>query len=214
MSDRPISIELKSISEIENEPTFALTFVIFNEEHRQKKTLFVSQAKCRELGLSRGKISAETFELLEKEAKRSSAYQKGAGILGYGVNSVKSIKLKLKQRGYDDDAVEYAAERLESEGYIREIEDAKRLAEQCACKLWGPKRILSHLFSKGYCDEALSAAREQLEGVDFSKNCKKLILKRYRVFPTQKKDADRAIASLMRYGYSVSQIKEALKDLK
>ena len=49
-------------------------------------------------------------------------------------------------------------------------------------------------------------------GVDFDKNCDLLVKKKYSRIPTDKKELQKIIAALMRYGYSLSQIKRAINS--
>ena len=48
--------------------------------------------------------------------------------------------------------------------------------------------------------------------MDFSLNCSKLIKKKYLPLPKDKKEMQKIIAALMRYGYSMSQIKSAVLE--
>ena len=49
-----------------------------------------------------------------------------------------------------------------------------------------------------------------LEDIDFVANCAALICKHYGIPPTQPDDRRRMMASLGRYGYSLSEIREAI----
>lgn len=211
MRECDVTVTLKSITHLENEPLSLLRFEISVGDKKERRTLVISQQKCLELELKKGEISPETFDLIEEEAKKCGAYRRGLGILGYGANSQKNLTVKLRQRGFDRESAEYAAEKLKKDGFIDERSDACRIAEACLYKLWGERRIVAYLAQKGYSGEAVDAAKEMMTAVDFSVNCAKLIKKKGIILPKDKKEASKCIASLQRYGYSLSQIYEAFQ---
>ena len=53
-----------------------------------------------------------------------------------------------------------------------------------------------------------------LEDVDFSQNCAALIKKHYGEVPTDADENRRMIASLSRYGYSIGEIRDAIRLLR
>ena len=112
---------------------------------------------------------------------------------------------------FDAEFSALAIERLEANGILCESDFALREGEICLQKLWGPERIRASLKEKGYADESISAVFFAFEdnGIDFDENCALLVEKKYPRVPTDKKELQRAIAALMRYGYSLSQIKRA-----
>ena len=204
-----MTLLLKRIVKTENEPYLSLYFEISDGERTQKKVLVIPEGRYFELKLKKGEISEELFDILENDAKECAAYRRGIGILAYGANSSRMLERKLRQRGFDGESARSAVGRLNEEGFIDESSDAARLAESCAKKLWGERRIIAHLREKGYGNEAIYVAKDALAEVDFTENCRKLIEKKYKRFPKDKKEAEKAIAALIRYGYSLSQIKSA-----
>lgn len=211
MSENHPIVILNRVVRVENETLLTLCFELTDGEHSEKRTLVIPESLYFELGLKKGSvISAELFERLEEEAKSTAAYRRGIGILAYGANSARSLERKLVRKGHDPESSKRAAEKLAENGFINESADAVRAAEACLRKLWGEKRIMAYLYEKGYRDEALRAAKERLADVDFTKNCAEYIKKKYRNFPTDKKEAEKAIAALIRYGYTLSQIKSSL----
>ena len=205
-----MKICLKRVVKTENEPYLSLYFEFSDGERTQKRVLSFPEGRYFELKLRRGEISKELFDQLENESKECAAYRRGVGILAYGANSRRALERKLRQKGFDGESAHSAVEKLNSDGYINETEDAVRLAESCVRKLWGERRILAHLREKGYGSEATEAAKEALSEVDFTANCRKLTEKKYGSLPKEKTDAEKIIAALVRYGYTLSQIKNAL----
>jgi len=204
-----MTILLKRIVKTEGEPYLSLYFEISDGERTEKKVLVIPEGRYFELKLGKGEISEDLFDMLENDAKECAAYRRGIGILAYGANSSRTLERKLRQRGFDAESAHSAVGRLGEEGFIDEGSDAVRLAEGCVKKLWGERRIIAHLREKGYGNEAIYAAEDALAEVDFTKNCRRLIEKKYKTFPKDKKEAEKAVAALIRYGYTLSQIKNA-----
>lgn len=213
MSEDVPSIELKSVARTEDETILSLTVVISSGENRDTRVLLIPEKSYYDLKLKKGAITPVMFDKLEAEAKLCNAYRRGAGILGFGANSGKTLVRKLRQRGFDSETALSAVEKLRNDGYINEREDALHEAELCVRKLWGMRRINARLFEKGFAEDAVNAAREYLSDVNFPENCALFIVKKYVTFPTERKEADKAVAALMRYGYSSSDIREALRIL-
>ena len=138
--------------------------------------------------------------------------QRAIYLLGFSASSRRALYKKLVSKGFDPEYSRIALDRLSDNGLLCEADSAIREAEKCASKLWGEERIRAALFEKGYSDESISTAFFALEdsGVDFDENCLSLIKKKYSSLPTDKKELQKIISSLMRYGYSLSQIKRAI----
>ena len=98
-------------------------------------------------------------------------------------------------------------------GLINESEDARREVEKCLRKLWGARRIQAHLWSRGFEAEAMAELPAILADVDFVSNCVKMIQKHYGSAPTDPAELRRMTASLARYGYSMGEIREAIRSL-
>lgn len=211
MSELP-EIELTRLARIEGEPYIALTIKMSVDGKQSNEVLVLHEADMYVLP-KKGIISAETYDALKMSAKKCRAYRRGMSILGYGANSERRLAQKLQMRGIDREAAEYAASKLKEDGCIDEASDACREAENCLKKLWGEKRIAAKLFEKGYNDTAIKKALEQLKTVNMPENCRMLIKKKYGSFPKERHEAEKATATLIRYGYTRSQIREAIKSL-
>ena len=64
-------------------------------------------------------------------------------------------------------------------------------------------------------DEAVNAAMYSLEdnGVDFAEICVERLERTTDAIPNDPKEKQKLIASLVRYGFSTSQIRDAIKEL-
>lgn len=187
-------------------------FELRDGEKRSSSRFLISDGAYIELSLSVGISSAFVYDAVEKEANVYAAYKRALYILGYGSSSRKALHRKLVTKGFEPEFADLALERLEANGLLCESEFAIREGERCLSKLWGTERIRSHLKEKGFSDDAVNSvffAFEDMD-VDFDKNCALLIEKKYSRIPTDKKELQKLIASVMRYGYSLSQIKRAL----
>ena len=155
-------------------------------------------------------IEREQCEDILRSMKLYAAIKKGLDLLGYAKNTAKTLKEKLKMRGYAPDIAEEAVSYLAEKGYIRENEDAMLFAESLAKKkAYGKKRIQKEMFHKGFSEEVIREALEQNE-IDFSEVCLKRIrsMGGMEIFETQE-SRNKAIASLLRYGFSYEDIREA-----
>ncbi len=182
-------------------------------EKNDKRYMIITEKCYRALELKKGRMTHAQFEEAENDANICDAYRRGIRMLEYGAKSKGVVAYRLREKGFSIRVADMAAERLEDEGYINETEDAIRIAELCVRRLWGSKKIMAHLFCIGYRGEALDAAEDMLKTLDFSEVCAKYIEKKYKVFPKDKKEAEKVTGALMRYGYTSSEIKNARKIL-
>ena len=155
-------------------------------------------------------IEREQCEEILRAMKLYSAIRKGLDLLGYAKNTPKALTEKLRKKGYSSEFAEEAVSFLVEKGYIRENEDAAQFAENLALKIgYGKKRIQQELFKKGFSEDVIREALEYGE-FDFSEACAKRIrtMGGAEIFETPEKRS-KAIASLLRYGFSYEDIREA-----
>lgn len=122
-------------------------------------------------------------------------------ILEYGDNNARTLRDKLVRKGISREIAADAVKRMTELGYIRESEQARRLAVGYARRnLWGEKKIVSALIAKGYsrvdADAAVRGAADDGE-IDFSE-VKKTLIKRCRA---RGMEDDKIRATLWRYGF-------------
>ena len=189
-----------------------VSFDVREGEKRSISRFLISDDAYTKLSLTVGMSDMLTYEAVEREAYIYGAYKRAIYLLGFSASSRRALYKKLVSKGFDPEYSRIALDRLSDNGLLCEADSAIREAEKCASKLWGEERIRAALFEKGYSDESISTAFFALEdsGVDFDENCLSLIKKKYSSLPTDKKELQKIISSLMRYGYSLSQIKRAI----
>ena len=186
-------------------------------ENFERNKFTVSAEMFFELGFSvnfsgEKEISREKYEEIAALAERHAAVKRGLSILSFGDNTKKGLAGKLRQKGFSKNAAEEASEYLAASGYINEAKSAKLLARDMAeKKLYGARRIAAALAGKGFSREAIAEAENENE-VDFAEICAKRIARMGgRKLFADKETKRKAVAALLRYGFSYEDIKEALK---
>ena len=210
----PLVITVRALRAQHEGAEMLVQLLLENREHQEQKSLVITTEQYLEFNLTRGPIDEETYEKIEEAAELCRALRSGESLLSYGANSVQALTRKLIGKGYKRDVAALAAERLAGYGLIDEERDMQREVEKCLRKLWGAKRISAHLWSKGYAQETMHGLADLLSEVDFSENCAMLIKKHYGEVPTDADEHRRMIASLSRYGYSIGEIREAIRLLR
>ena len=209
----PLTITVRALRAQHEGAEMLVQLLLENGEHQEQKSLVITTEQYCEFNLTRGPISEELYEQIEEAAELCRALRSGESLLSYGANSVQALTRKLVGKGYNREVAAQAAERLAGYGLIDEERDMQREVEKCLRKLWGSKRISAHLWSKGYAAETMQGLPTLLEDVDFSQNCAALIKKHYGEVPTDADENRRMIASLSRYGYSIGEIRDAIRLL-
>ena len=122
-------------------------------------------------------------------------------ILEYGDNNARTLRDKLVRKGISREVAGEAVEKMVSLGYIREGEQARRLAVGYARRnLWGPRKIVSALSAQGYSTEdAERAVRDSEEAgeIDF-REVRETLIKRCR---SRGLAPEKIRAALWRYGF-------------
>ena len=210
----PLTITIRALRAQHEGAEMLVQLLLENGEHQEQKSLVITTEQYCEFNLTRGPITEEVYEKIEEAAELCRALRSGESLLSYGANSVQALTRKLIGKGYKRDVAAEAAERLAGYGLIDEERDMQREVEKCLRKLWGSKRISAHLWTKGYAAETMQGLPAILEEVDFAHNCAGLIKKHYGEVPTDADEHRRMFASLSRYGYSLGEIREAIRLLQ
>ena len=159
-----------------------------------------------------GEIDAETLAYYRREDEIAKALAMGLRVLGASDGSAMQLKRKLRAKGVRAEVASEVIAELAKRNLFCESESAVRAAERNMEKLWGNRRILLDLQAKGYSGEALSAARERIGAEDSVARCRRLLQKRrITVMPEDKREADKIVAALARYGYSGNETRQAFE---
>ena len=149
-------------------------------------------------------------ELLEFLSQKLKAVKYCSYLLSFSDKSERVLKRKMREKEYSPEVIDEALQVLRLGGITDDRELCLRKYISIAnSKLYGPYRIKSELFAKGFSSQDIKYAEENCD-VDFEENIKELFLRLNRM---EKLDlSDKAVVSklaskLVRYGYSSYHIK-------
>lgn len=154
----------------------------------------------------------ELTELLSTVSFRR-AYNKGLDFLSRRLYGTKELEKKLCEKGHDKEAVKKAIARLKELRLLDDGEYANALARELyERKGYGKSRISRELQFRGIDREIVENALDTLDN-DPQKRIILLVKKKYSNKLDDEKGRARTIQSLMRLGYSYSDIKSALNSI-
>lgn len=205
-------IRLKAIAPFGSEKV-TLRVLVSNSSGSEEIEFVLMREHSEMLGLKIGEISEEMLPELEYYGEVARAYSSACSSFAYTNSSVSMLMKKLMQKGFPKDVCEDALACVKKRGFVDEEAIAVRRAQIFVEKHWGRSRIIMKLREEGFGEKAMSAALLELENVDFEASCASLIRKKYGRVPDDSHERELMYASLMRMGYSSSEIKKALKLL-
>ncbi|MBO4414115.1 MAG: RecX family transcriptional regulator [Clostridia bacterium] len=129
------------------------------------------------------------------------AYRSGRGSLSWSDCTERTLRRKLRQKGFSESETEYAVARLKDERLLDDRAFAERRFSYLAYeKKYGARRIKSELYESGVGADVISSL--PFDGVDFTENCRHHLSLLGEMTPKTKN-------RLLRLGFSYSEIKEA-----
>lgn len=164
-----------------------------------------------ELSLEIGEISEDIILDIERYAEVTKAYNSAVASLAFADSSCKALARKLVQKGFDRESAEDAVGVVLSRGLIDEDRIVESRVRVFLGKRWGRGRILAKLREESFCDSTIKHAVEALAEVDFITPCSELLQKKYPILPTDRQEREKIYAAMSRYGYSSSEIREAIQ---
>ena len=174
---------------------------------KKRETLSLFAARLQSVP-QKGEIDADTLSFLRREHALCAALATGLRSLSANGGSRLQLRQKLCHKGVARDVAQDAVTALCEKGYLDESESALANAASGLRKLWGDRRILADLRAKGYEEDAVLSAQEFLREKDGVARLVRLLQKRR--FDTE--NPDKLIAALMRYGYTRTEIRAALRE--
>ncbi len=202
--------KLLSVRAADGGARLLLALEISEEGILKKETLSVFAARFSRLP-DLGELDEETLSYLRREAALCEALGMGLRSLAACGGSKTRLQQKLRARGVRADIAGEAVAELALRGYLDEERSAMREIDRALAKLWGDRRILADLRSKGYDEEALRPVLERLAKENGAARCRVLLEKRYAEQMRDPTQVSKVIAALMRYGYTQSEIRAALQ---
>ena len=206
-----LTLTLRSVFSQNNGSEVALRILLECNGQREERRLVLTMEQYLQLKPQKGLLTEEQFEALEAAATLCRAIRAGEHLLAYGGNTVQMLMQKLIRRGFSRAVAQKASEYLQTAGVIDERRDMERELEKCLKKFWGAKRINAQLWARGFGVDAMAELPALLQEIDFVPRCAALIRKHYGEVPREPNEQRRMIAWLGRYGYSLQEIRSAMK---
>ncbi len=158
-------------------------------------------------------ITADELTELISSVSFRRAYNKALDFLSRRPYSEKELARKLREKDFSDEAIENAVERLKELSLLDDEKYAEMLCEHLYNnKHYGEKRIMQELLFRGIDRETAQAAVLALD----KDNINSIVLLLEHKFKNKigdEKSRQRTVASLLRYGYSYSDIKTAFQSV-
>jgi regulatory protein len=153
--------------------------------------------------------------IYKEDEQIKKAREKALLFLSYGDHTVKSMYEKLTGAGFDKDICDTVIAYLVERKYINEADYLERFMRHCAYKKkYGRKRIELAAYQKGFSKKVIGEIAEEVFcEIDFVEICAERLQKTDIADLTDKKKRDKIIASLMRSGFSLNEIKSAINSL-
>ena len=175
--------------------------------------MLVSEEQYARFDIKEGdKIDDAHFLKIREEMIFDNARRQAFAILSYGENNKKTLVQKLLQKGFNYEVCENIAIYMEHRGYIDEKKQIGLLCENYLHKKYGKLKIKNELITKGYMREDVDEyVAKNLSDVNFAENCAYIIENKYMPLPKDAQELTKMMGALMRYGYNIGDIKEAVK---
>ena len=152
--------------------------------------------------------------LIEDAAERFAAIRYALYLLGFGDKSIKALRKKLTEKGHSKQAVEGAIALLQKNGILDDVSlCARKLSGYALRKHYGPARIKSALFEKGFSRETIDNAFQACE-IDFDEQLRYLAQAFIgETVPADFKQKQKLVQKLVRFGYSYSDVANCLETV-
>ncbi len=175
--------------------------------------MLVSEEQYARFDIKEGdKIDDVHFLKIREEMIFDNARRHAFSILSYGENNKKSLIQKLQQKGFNYEVCQNIALYMEHRGYIDEKKQIGLLCDTYLHKKFGKLKIKNELIAKGYLREDVDEyVTRNLADVNFAENCAYIIEHKYMPLPKNPQELAKMMGALMRYGYTIGDIKEAVK---
>lgn len=175
--------------------------------------MLVSEEQYARFDIKEGDtIDDNHFLKIREEMIFDNARRHAFAILSYGENNKKTLVQKLRQKGYPYEICENIALYMEHRGYIDEKKQIGLLCDTYLRKKFGKLKIKNELIAKGYKREDVDEfVSRNLNDVNFAENCAYIIENKYNPIPKESQELAKMMGALMKYGYNISDIKEAVR---
>ena len=217
--EKELPVNTYTVTSISESPAgISVTVLVEEDGAAAAKAAEAQYLITRELWLwgkmKSGAILAEADYLqMEHNAAFSRAIARMKSILAYSGQSRHNLVARLAQYGFDAEICEEAADYAVEHGFVKEEAQAERSAEiYLHRKYWGKRRITAELAARGYPEEVIRDAIAAIPEEDFRRALHAIIEKKYGAPPKDPGEMQKMVLSLLRLGYTGSEIKEAIAE--
>ncbi len=158
-------------------------------------------------------VNEEFYTAVSEAHAHTMAIRDGARLLAYAPCSGRELRRKLMNRGCGAEAARESIRFLTKKGYLDETAQCTQYALSVRGR-YGSRRIRAYLTHRGYANAAIEAALAQIPEEDTRCAIRRLIEKRYTPFPEEPYERKKAVAALMRRGYTAAEIFETIREIK
>lgn len=178
--------------------------------------MLVSEEQYLRFELTEGaEIDDERFLSIREEMLFDNARRTAFSILACGENNKKSLINKLQAKGYSYELCKNISIYMENRGYIDEKKQIGLLCDTYLRKKFGKLKIINELVVKGYQrEDVMEFVQRELKEVNFAENCAYIIENKYNPVPQTGEELKKMMGALMRYGYTIIDIKKAIDIVK
>lgn len=172
------------------------------------------------LKLKKGmEVDEHELEMILKEENKNKCFNYAVFLLGKRNYFEKVLIDKLKEKEYEEEAITFTIDKLNSYGYLNEerlakafVNDKKRFSKK------GPRYIASALKAKGVDGDLIrSALEEHYEEDEALENCKSLLVKKLDYYKRKTEDTytlkGKLFAFLAQRGYGSEVAKKAIEQV-
>lgn len=185
-----------------------------------QETYTISLADAKKTGLYRLVENPEELpeeaddEMLAFLSQKLKCLHYAAYLLDFGDKSKRALADKLRKKGYEKDVCEAAVAVLEKNGLLDDERlCADKLNSLAVGKLYGPRRLKTELFAKGFGSSDIQNALDESD-IDYDELLERLVEKLTRHgIPQSEKELSLLKNKLVRYGYSYDCIARVLDKL-
>ena len=208
-----LSAVIRDIIPVQGGDALCVTLTLEGDGGSEVRSFTVSHVQYADLpclhpytGAAGRSLTPEQVEAIDAAAGVHAAAARALNLLSYGDMTERALTRKLRLRGIDEDTARSAAAAMVEQGYINEEDQMERALRACLRKGWGPMRIAAALRQKGFSRDVLETLPARLSEIDFAARCAEVIERKWGALPTDRPARQKAIAALMRLGYTREQI--------
>lgn len=153
-------------------------------------------------------VNEEIYVSVSSAAERTKAVRLGATIVSGSDKSASAVLRKLRDKGISKESSEHAVALLIRRGYIDEDAQCERIADTLLrYKRYGRGRIVQYLIAHGYPADTAKKAASSLDDEDVASALARNIENKFQgIEEYSPADTKKAVASLMRLGFTSSEI--------